>query len=351
MRVSVDVGFGFVKVISEKGEDEVFPSVLAKRSDSALKGIIGGASDDYSVLYWEDGENGSRVNERKVYVGEAAMTNGGERKWDDKGKFNIEDLKIFISTAVGLVNPDNDGIDLCVGLPMSYYVEVKDTLREAVKGLRANVSIAGIKPVRQVKINSMFIFPQGAGAYYAAIYGIDGEIKDYDLAGASVGIIDIGYRTVDYLVMGKGRKGITMIDGLYGSLEDEGMNVAFQDIQKSLLDDGVIKEEVGIIDIEKALLWFGGNLEYKTGDTNITKYEEKAYVERADQIASKIKLKWGSEGNRLRKVFITGGGGEALYQILKDKFEQAALQDNPSHANCEGYLGAQAKLIKMRKQK
>ncbi len=348
MRIAVDIGFGFVKVLNEFGVKESFPSVLAKRYDSALKGIIGGANDDYSILYYEDGENGSRINERKVYVGDAAMTNGGERNWEDKGKFNIDDVKIFIATAIGLVNPGNEEVDLCVGLPMSYYVEMKDSLKEALNLLRANVSIVGLKPVRQVKINSLFMFPQGAGAYYAAIYDIEGQIKDYELAGTSVGIIDIGYRTVDYLVMGKGRKGITMIEGLYGSLEEDGMNLAFQDIQKALIDDGKVKEEVGIIEVEKALLWFGGVLEHKSGDINITEYEQKAYTERANQISSAIKLKWGSEGNHLRKVFITGGGGEALFPVLKDKFEQAELQDSASYANCVGYLGVQAR--KMKKQ-
>jgi plasmid segregation protein ParM len=346
MRAAVDIGFGFVKVLNEKEKKASFPCVLAKRSDSALKGIIGGVTDDYSVHYWEEGAEGSKTNERRIYVGEAAMTNGGERRWDDKGKFNIDDLKVFITTAIGLVNPDNEDVDLCVGLPMSYYVEVKDSLEQALNGFKASVAIIGMKPIRQVNIKSIFVFPQGAGAYYAAICGIDGEIKDYELAGSSVGVIDIGYRTVDYLVMGKGRKGITMIDGLYGSLEEDGMNVAFQDIQKALMDDGTVKEEIGIIEVEKALLWFGGQLEYKTGDINITQYEEKAYAERAEQISSKIKLKWGSEGNRLRKVFITGGGGEALYPFLKGKFEQAELQDNASHANCEGYLGAQARKMK-----
>lgn len=346
MRIAVDIGFGFVKAMNEKGEKVSFPSVLAKRSDSALRGIIGGAIDDYSITYWEDGVNGAKENEKKMYIGEAAMTNGGERKWDDKGKFNIEDLKVFISVAVGLINPANEPIELCVGLPMSYYIDVKDSLREALKSLKAFVSIYGLKPAREIATKNLFIFPQGAGAYYAAIYSIDGQIKDYELAGSSVGVIDIGYRTVDYLVMGKGRKGLTMLDGLFGSLEDEGMNIAFQDIQRSLVDSGKIKEEVGIIEIEKALLWFGGKLEYKTGEIDITEYEEMAYIERAEQIASKIKIKWGTEGNVIRKIFITGGGGEALCAVLKNKFDQAVLQDNPSHANCEGYLGAQARKMK-----
>lgn len=346
MRIAVDIGFGFVKSMNEFGMKTSFPSVLAKRSDSALKSIIGGAVDDYSVTYWEGSADGIRENEKKLYIGEAAMTNGGERKWDDKGKFNVDDLKVFITAAVGLINPNNESVDLCVGLPMSYYVEVKDALREALKSLKANISILGHKPLRKVDINSLFIFPQGAGAYYAAIYNIDGEIKDYELAGSSVGVIDIGYRTVDYLVMGKGRKGLTMLDGMYGSLEEEGMKVAYLDIQRSLIDDGMVKEEVGIIEIEKAILWFGGNFEYKTGDINVTEYEERAYKERSEQIASKIKIKWGAEGNVIRKIFITGGGGETLFPFLKSKFDQAVLQDNPSHANCEGYLGAQARKMK-----
>ncbi len=116
MRIAVDIGFGFVKVMNEKGKKERFPSIMAKRSDKSLRGIVGSSGDDYSIVYWEDAVSG-RENEKKLFVGDAAMTNGGTRKWEDKDQFNIEELKIFIATAVGLVNHENEEVDLCVGLP------------------------------------------------------------------------------------------------------------------------------------------------------------------------------------------------------------------------------------------
>lgn len=343
MRIAVDIGFGFIKVMSENGAKESFPSVIAKRSENSLKGIVGGAGDDYSVVYWEIDKDGEKQNEKRCYVGDAAMTNGGTRKWEDKSDFNVEEMKIFISTAVTLVNPKNEPVDICVGLPMSYYLQKKEELEEVLKSINAKTAITGIARVGEIKFNSVFCFPQGAGAYYAAIFDIEGKIKDYNLATSSVGVIDIGYRTVDYLVMGKGRKGISIIDGLSGSLEEDGMNKVFQNIQKSVSELSNVQHEISLLDIEKAILWFGSKLDYRRETINIANIEEEAYREHAENIASKIKIKWGSEGELLTTILISGGGGESLFQTLKEKFEQAELQENCSFANCEGYLGAQAR--------
>lgn len=347
IRIAVDIGFGFVKVENEYGVKESFPSVLAKRSENSLKGIVGGSGDDYSVIYWEVDSNGEKLNEKKCYVGDAAMTNGGTRKWEDKAEFNVEEMKVFISTAVSLVNPENEPIDLCVGLPMSYYLQKQDELIQVLKNINAKTSIAGIPRVGEIKINSIFCFPQGAGAYYGAIFDKYGKIKDYELAMSSVGVIDIGYRTVDYLVMGKGRKGISIIDGLSGSLEEDGMNKAFQNLQKVVSELPEVQHEISLLDIEKSVLWFGSKLDYRRQTINIAEYEEVAYREHAENIAAKIKIKWGSEGELLTSILVTGGGGEPLFETLKSKFEQAELQENCSFANCEGYLGAQARKMKI----
>lgn len=343
MRIAVDIGFGFVKVMNEEGKRERFPSVIARRPETSLRGIIGGSGDDYSIVYWEEGENG-KENEKKLFVGDAGMTNGGTRKWEDKEQFNVEELKIFIATAVGLVNQNDEEVDLCVGLPMSYYLQKKDELIKILESIKANVEYSGPQGTRKIKFKSVFCFPQGAGAYYSAVFTRDGEIKDYNLATTSVGVIDIGYRTVDFLVMAKGRKGINMIDGLSGSLEEDGMNKAYQTIEKLVSER--VGREIGLIEIEKALLWFGAKLDYRREQINLIEYEEIAYKELAESISSKIKQKWGVEGDMLSVILITGGGGEELFSICKEKFEQAELQSDSPFANCEGYLGAQARKMK-----
>lgn len=351
MRIAVDIGFGFVKVMNENGTFENFPSVITRRTDSSLKGIVGGTGDDYSIIYWEvnkDGRENERDNEKKCYVGDAALTNGGTRKWEDKGEFNVEELKILIATAVGLVNPNNEDIDLCVGLPMSYYLQKEDELISVLKSIDARVSYFGKSTTSIIKFKTVFCFPQGAGAYYSAVFDRDGQIKNYDLATSSVGIIDIGYRTVDYLVMAKGRKGINMIDNLSGSLEEDGMNNVYVDIQNRLSlpeAEGGVGREIPLTEIEKALLWYGGKLDYRKQTINLLPFEEQAHKERAEEISSKLKIKWGVDGDMLSIIFITGGGGESLFDFLKEKFEQGELQDNSIYSNCEGYLGAQAMAI------
>lgn len=344
MKIAVDIGFGFVKVMNESGEKERFPSVITKRSDNSLRGIVGSSGDDYSIIYWEKGGEG-RENEKKLFVGDGAVTNGGTRRWEDKDNgFNIEELKIFIATAVGIVNPNNEPVDLCVGLPMSYYFQKKDELISVLQNIHANISYAGLSGIREINFNSVFCFPQGAGAYYSAVFESNGEIKDYNLATTSVGVIDIGYRTVDFLVMGKGRKGITMIDRLSGSLEEDGMNKAFQTIEKAISEK--VGREIGILEVEKAVLWFGSKLDYRGQTHDLMDMEEQAYKELAETVSSKIKIKWGVDGDVLSKIFITGGGGEVLFDTLGGKFEQAELQNDSPFANCLGYLGAQARKMK-----
>ncbi len=354
MRVAVDIGFGFVKVMTEHGRRKIFPTLIKNRVSTGLKAIIEAKQDDYAITYWEVESDSSKEkkNLRKCYVGDAAMTNGADRRWEDKNQFNADDLKILITTAVALVNPNNEDIDLSIGLPMSYFIEMKDKLEQALKSINSRIAISGISEERIVKVNSIFTFAQGAGAYWSGILDIDGNIKNYELAGKTVGVIDVGYRTVDYLIMKKGRKGINMIEELSGSFEDDGMNKVYNDIGLALQADGI--GNIELTEIEKAILWFGSNLELLGEEINLIEYEKKAYKDRADSIASKIKKKWGKQEETISTVLITGGGGITLFEYFEDKFKQAKLQSNEdredeefaSFANCAGYLGIQARKMK-----
>lgn len=345
MRIAVDIGFGFVKAMNELGSKIIFPTVIARQSENTLRGIVGGTGDDYSIIYWETSKTGETFNQKKLYVGDAGITNLANRRWEDKTEFNAEDLKVFISTAVGLLNTNNKKIDLVVGLPVSYYLKQKDELISILKDLKAKISYEGITGIREIQFNDIFVFPQGAGAYYSAIFDKNGEIVNYNLANSSVGIIDVGFRTVDYLVMAKGRKSISIVDRLTGSLEEEGINRAFQQIESEISNE--IGKSLGVMEIEKAILWFDSKLDYKRNQIDLKVYEERAYKDLAENISSQIKQKWGSDEDTLPIILITGGGGQVLYPILKTKFKQAELQANSSFANCEGYLGAQARKFKM----
>ena len=148
----------------------------------------------------------------------------------------LDVLKTFCGTCINLLAEEEEEIDLAVGLPISIFDKQKEELKNALQGIELTISV-NKEEFKTYKIKSVYVFIQGAGAYYSMIMDLNGEITNYDLANRSCGIIDIGYRTVDYLVMGKGKKGIHVLDDLTGSLEEEGMNYATKEIQQFLLSD------------------------------------------------------------------------------------------------------------------
>jgi len=184
---------------------------------------------------------------------------------------------------------------------------------------------------------------QGAGAYYATIFDTNGEVVNYDLANSSCAIIDIGYRTVDYLVLEKGKKGINVLDNLTGSLEDEGMNVAIQSIAQALFDTCGV---VDLIEIEKALLWSNGKLEWGQNTIDLRQYQADAYMALAEKIKNKINIQWNKTAVTIPIIYLTGGGAIELEKYMHRYFKQLKLQDNGQYANAIGYLSAQARFLK-----
>lgn len=339
MKYGIDLGFGFVKVVSSSGEKHRFQSVLAKKTGNGIGGFIMGSNDDFVIDITDQNTNETT----SYYVGENAVTNGGTRKWDNKGIFNSEDMKCFIATAVALAykpTSNNEKNQLVVGLPVSYFQPYKDNLVELLSNLNLKVTLSGIRiKSKEVSISfdDVVCVPQGVGAYYSGVLDLEGNIKDRELMGESVGVIDIGFRTVDFLVMQKAKTRVTYVDYLSGSLEEEGMNKFYQIVDRMVEADHGIA--LGVTEIEKALEWFNGTLKYQKKIIDLTKYEEVAVRELAEEIGSKIKQKWGKSADMLDRIFITGGGGNSLYEILKNHFPQAELQDSSSYANCLGYLG------------
>lgn len=343
--VSVDLGFGFVKVVSEFGVKTQFPSIVKTRTGHNFGSFTAAAKDDYGITY-TDVSDGVDPVEVKYHVGSAALTNNGKRRIDDKEILNIDEMKILIATAIAAVNPNNYPVVLCVGLPLSHFSQKREELKDALKGYKAKVNIGKSGTGTHVEVTKTFIFPQAAGAYYAAIYDLDGAVKDYELAGSSVAVVDPGYRTVDVLVMAKGEKGINFIEDLSFSLEEDGMYKAFTQIAK--IASETKKREISVSHIEKAILWHGSKLEYRGEEFLLTEIEDRVYQEHAEVIMSSLRHRWGSESDFFAKILIAGGGGNVLYPFFAKKFEQAHLMEECSFANAVGFLCAYKASEKMR---
>ncbi|OEF96285.1 ParM/StbA family protein [Desulfuribacillus alkaliarsenatis] len=340
MRIAIDIGYGFVKAMNENGETLRFPSVVALDRSEKMRTILKSQNEDYSVSIWPAGE---LENSKKYLVGDAAMVGGsGLRTWEEKAIENTN-MQILIATAAALLGNDED-IELAVGLPLTYYRSQKEDVTVLLKKLDVSVIVEGHNRKR-VKVSDVYVFPQGAGAYYAACLGIDGDVKNPQLVSSPVGLIDIGYRTTDILVMSKGKKGLMPREDLSGGI-DLGMKYAYQIVQNEV--EEVVKKSVDLLSVEKAIFWEDSKLLHRGSEIDLAGFEDGAYEELAHQITSKVKIRWGDEIDSLSAVIIAGGGGEVLAPYLRHSFPTMIKMEKAAFANVEGFLAAQA-LAKKRK--
>lgn len=342
MKISIDIGYGHVKAVT-KDTKIIFPSVIADSIHSDSSPVIG-QMDNYFVSY-ADKTKKALGNQRYAYVGDAGITNNGIRRWEGKEKLDSEEIKILVATATSAVmykekESINEPIDVCVGLPMSYFVNknIQKELLEILTDLEGIISLNGQEPIN-ISFSSVKIYAQSAGAYYAAICDLEGKIKNQNYVTQPIGEIDIGFRTVDYLYIGLSAQGPVSIPKYSGSLEESGMNAAFQIAAELASKDNnkTIKPET----IEKVLLRkiYGGKI---PGTNSLVKpYWDNACKKLAQSIVSEIKRVWGDAINELATVIITGGGGKDLFSYIKEALPKAELQEDPSFANATGYLIAQ----------
>jgi len=326
MRISVDIGFGFTKAVSDREKMVSFPSVVARRIATTTGGALGYGQDDYLVT----------INGQDYYVGDAGMIAGGNRTWEDQVAQN-QNLNILVLTAIHVLLEDDAKVDLAVGLPMSFYVNQRKSIRDALLQLKADVTIGGAK--KHIEIGSVFVFPQSAGVYYHALHNIDGSIKNQNLFNRQVGVIDPGYRTVDILYMARGRKGLLPREDLSGS-EELGMNEAHKIVR--IRASQLVGGEADLLEVEKSILWFNCEFDYKGRTYNIRDIRDETYREHSAKIVAWVKQRWGDEINNLHAIILGGGGGEALFPYMKESLPTLMKVDKPEYANAFGYLAAQA---------
>lgn len=347
MRISVDTGFGYIKAVNEHNKAVDFPSVVDLKIEGAIVGF--GSEEDYTItLKNEEG------NQKSYLVGDAAMSMGGSRAFDDQ-VVNNKNLDVLISTAIALLLDGTDeAVDLAIGLPMDYYGPQKNELEKRFENYNQSVVLDG-KEIN-IKVQSVFVFPQGAGAYYASVFDINGDVKNHDLFNKAVGVIDVGHRTTDYIFMTRTKKGLAPVPGLTGSL-DWGMKNVFKTVTDSLYAEVQVKaksanktpKKPSQDEVEKSVLWFNGDLDHQSETYKLNKYFSDASKIIASNIADDIKEVWSDKEDNLAAIMIGGGGGDSLYRHFEDAFNGVRKVEDPRYANAKGYLAAQAHMLKARK--
>ena len=318
MIISIDVGNGYVKAINERSKKIHFPTALKEKSEDD---IVFNKNADYII----------KIDDSDFFVGDIAIVKGADRSWKAGREFN-KNTYYYIALCTHLLSGDNDEVDICLGLPFSYFISLNKgkALVEELQDREMKTEYGGKS--KRIKLNKVSVYCQGIGAYMCNLFDNKGNlIPDAPSLIKSL-VIDIGFRTVDVV-------GFEKIDGQFEL--KAGFSLEYMGISNSLVE--IVKNitkftDFNINEIEYAIKNNNSKLSYTFGEIDLKEYEEKAYSQLARMIMSEVTRRLAGDLDKYNNIFITGGGAVKIKKHIKNLVDQVKLQDDPIFANARGYI-------------
>lgn len=326
MIVAVDVGYGFTKVARAGGRRCCFPSAVAMTPGgaSALAKVLGAGSAPQHRVQMQRGA----AEPETFLIGEAALAAGAGRSWEgraaERGGYDA-----LVFAGLGLVGAEGP-TDLRVGLPLGLYLQPAERagLRQRLAGLAAWVSVGDGTAV-WIEAERVRVLPQGAGAFASAVTAAP------DLAREPVGLIDVGYRTTDLLLMRPGGAGLIPDEPACGSF-DAGAGRVYERVRRTVgARAGVLVPEGAV---EDALAHLAGRLIVRGREYDLGALVNAEAEHLATEVATQVRRLWSDRLDFLGTVLLAGGGGALLLPHLGALHPALRLLPDPVYANAAGFL-------------
>lgn len=336
-KIGFDFGFGRIKASDDKGNRIDFPTLLTLRAKSK---IDQNNNQKYLVEF-----------EGKTYaVGNFAKVNKIVKEWDRNQSLNKENLSIFIGTCLFIIsdmakdneNNDIEHIDLSLGLPVDFYNDQKHQLKKILTDTKLEIKMQNI--TKKFVIKRVIVTQQGVGAFAALTLDVDGNLKndiDEKLLKYGGALIDIGYRTVDYLRIIKQDGSFIISDDESGSIDNSGIYLAHKRASERINEDyGLLYD---ILHYETIKEQYDGDMMYGSDEVNILKYFDEEYKKLGKEIFNSLTFRW-DKIETFGRLYLTGGGGKLLSNYIN--FNTVIdIQDDPVYANVNGYLAKLAFIL------
>lgn len=323
MKIAIDIGNGYIKAISEGGQQIHFPSVIKENYDNNIMGV---SKNDYAI----------KINNKDYYIGNLALAKKGTRTWHTEKAINENTLNYIALCLALLVTDEEDSnphkIDLCLGLPYSYFISLNrgKELIDSVTNTTINTVYKDC--ANSFKICNVSVYPQGVGAYFNNLYTPSGDGKPGAEKYLKSLFIDIGYRTVDVVAFENLNGKFELIEENSFSLEENGIFKAINRIA------ALVGNNTNANDVEYALQNNNAIISNMYGDIDLKESEKQALSELASEIANHINIKLSGDLQRYPYIFLTGGGASKLLPHLKRYYTNIRLQEDNIFCNAKGYL-------------
>jgi plasmid segregation protein ParM len=293
--VSIDLGYGYTKAISERGR-VIFPSVIAPASDAGL---------DFGRTYRHvlEFRLPSEMRRRRFFVGEAALKEGRAAQLTlSRDRFHQESSVCLALAAAYLVGAERQ-TDLAVGLPLAYYRSRKEEAARLLRSVNAYVSVDS-GPEKYISFNAVTVYPQAVGVLYA--------LESLPERGL-LGVIDIGFHTTDYILMECFPEGVAPLQS-YTSSAEIGVATALK------VFAGEFAERTGVpLSLADAHgIWVGGKREvtFRGRPLDIGVMIDRARMQVGQALAQAVTAAWSEKADTLDQVLLAGGGQRSSGQSL-----------------------------------
>ncbi|MBY3621103.1 ParM/StbA family protein [Acinetobacter sp. CUI P1] len=336
-KIGLDIGYGWVKGVNERGERVLIRSLVAPPYSRDLNDAFGVENQDTDIHVVVTMPDGSK---KEIFVGELALSSTKAAYAFDKNKIDHPTTTQLIATATSMLTVGVDQpLHLITGLPLDFYKTQKVQFENYLREFKGKVQHKAGKfegTEYTIGFEKATVYLQGGASIYSCLMNIHGVPTRKDLLqqGLKLAVINMGFYTLDVIVFEAGEKFKPLGDMSFSSDEGVGMVEIRKIVEQAFYEQSGAR--LNLPQVEPILK--SGGINYKG-----KYFDLKNDIKRAKDIVAQINLdtiktKWGSQKDFIHTAFICGGGpGDLEERILGFHHNQEIVEDH-QFADALGYL-------------
>lgn len=333
--VAVDTGYGDIKAVNNQGGKMIFPAWVGGPIPLDLNEVFKAQNNDsadhlHVKITFKDG------NTLEAFAGKLAIKESPDpTQLFDTTRSSHTYFKVFPAIPMALLGM-GEPFAAGVGLPLSDWKnkEQKTTAIKAYDDLNgATVKFLAGKHAGQsykLIIEKTYIYPQAVGATFAEINHPNPPFEI--IPGMQIGLIDMGFRTLDLVAVELGEDGPEITNRLSTTIELGVVDLyrnyrrEFERIYGVKVDERRMERQ---ITTGKAIV--------KGKEEDITPILESLKNSLVIQVVDKVKALWGNDIEYFQKIIFSGGGANVFYEQIKGSLNGLYRSREPQWDNANGY--------------
>lgn len=224
-----------------------------------------------------------------------------------------------------LTTAKNAQLDLVTGLPVAFYAD-KGQVIDRLTGFH-QIKRQG-RHAQGFTIQTVKVIPQPFGSLLDSCLSNTGKVTDKTLAGGRVGVLDIGGKTTNLLVVNRLSEIVKETDSV-----NVGGNLAAQQLSTALL---ALCPGLSLRKYELAQAIISKTVVYKTATVDISETVDAILAPIASQIIAEVTRAWNGAVN-FSALLVSGGGALLFGDAIRERFPYARVVSDPVFANARGF--------------